>query len=234
MPLARLGTVEVDVGVVVARGLGQPGQERRLGQGQVLGVLAEVDLGGGLDAVGVVPVVDRVEVEPKDVVLGEALLDLGGQDRLLDLADHGASWRSERSGQLLGDGVQRWLRRVQKSCREGISPYAYTRQQPSPTRCRRCRPATVLRKPSTSWNLSEGTGTARSAMMANVLNLRHQLREAGLDYYGDPSAIVCVKMGSEGLARLVSKLLPELGIGRESRQRDSRGPKGQLRGSGCK
>jgi glycine C-acetyltransferase len=52
----------------------------------------------------------------------------------------------------------------------------------------------------------------RSAMMANVLKLRHQLREAGLDYYGDPSAIVCVKMGSEGLARLVSKQLPELGL----------------------
>jgi 7-keto-8-aminopelargonate synthetase-like enzyme len=52
----------------------------------------------------------------------------------------------------------------------------------------------------------------RSALMANVLSLRHQLREAGLDYYGDPSAIVCVKMGAEGLARLVSKRLPELGL----------------------
>ena len=48
--------------------------------------------------------------------------------------------------------------------------------------------------------------------MANILSLRHQLREAGLDYYGDPSAIVCVKMGTEGLARLVSKRLPELGL----------------------
>jgi glycine C-acetyltransferase len=48
--------------------------------------------------------------------------------------------------------------------------------------------------------------------MANVLNLRNQLREAGLDYYGDPSAIVCVKMGSEGLARIVSKHLVELGL----------------------
>jgi glycine C-acetyltransferase len=38
------------------------------------------------------------------------------------------------------------------------------------------------------------------------------LRAAGLDYYGDPSAIVCVKMGTEGLARLVSKRLPELGL----------------------
>jgi glycine C-acetyltransferase len=52
----------------------------------------------------------------------------------------------------------------------------------------------------------------RSALMANVLSLRHQLREAGLDYYGDPSAIVCVKMGSEGLARLVSRWLPQLGL----------------------
>src|SRR5580704_8772796 len=52
----------------------------------------------------------------------------------------------------------------------------------------------------------------RLALMANVLSLRHQLREAGLDYYGDPSAIVCVKMGTEGVARLVSKRLPELGL----------------------
>src|SRR6266566_5688872 len=52
----------------------------------------------------------------------------------------------------------------------------------------------------------------RSALMTNVLDLRQQLREAGLDYYGDPSAIVCVKMGTEGLARLVSKRLPELGL----------------------
>ncbi len=52
----------------------------------------------------------------------------------------------------------------------------------------------------------------RLALMANILSLRHQLREAGLDYYGDPSAIVCVKMGSEGLARLVSKRMPELGL----------------------
>ena len=52
----------------------------------------------------------------------------------------------------------------------------------------------------------------RLEMMTNILSLRNQLREAGLDYYGDPSAIVCVKMGSEGLARLVSRRLPELGL----------------------
>src|SRR6202165_1483012 len=48
----------------------------------------------------------------------------------------------------------------------------------------------------------------RAALIANVLSLRHQLREAGLDYYGDPSAIVCVKMGTEGLARIGSQDRP--------------------------
>ena len=52
----------------------------------------------------------------------------------------------------------------------------------------------------------------RLALMANILSLRHELRDAGLEYYGDPSAIVCVKMGTEGLARLVSKRLPDMGL----------------------
>jgi glycine C-acetyltransferase len=52
----------------------------------------------------------------------------------------------------------------------------------------------------------------REALMTNVMSLRRQLGEAGLEYYGDPSAIVCVKMGTEGLARLVSRRLPELGL----------------------
>jgi 7-keto-8-aminopelargonate synthetase-like enzyme len=52
----------------------------------------------------------------------------------------------------------------------------------------------------------------RLELLANVISLRRELKEAGLDYYGDPSAIVCVKMGSEGLARLVSRQLPERGL----------------------
>ena len=52
----------------------------------------------------------------------------------------------------------------------------------------------------------------RLELLANVISLRRELTEAGLGYYGDPSAIVCVKMGSEGLARLVSRQLPELGL----------------------
>ena len=52
----------------------------------------------------------------------------------------------------------------------------------------------------------------RLELLANVISLRRELKEAGLDYYGEPSAIVCVKMGSEGLARLVSRQLPERGL----------------------
>jgi glycine C-acetyltransferase len=52
----------------------------------------------------------------------------------------------------------------------------------------------------------------RNELLTNVLTLRRELDGAGLEYYGDPSAIVCVKMGSEALARLVSRRLPELGL----------------------
>jgi glycine C-acetyltransferase len=52
----------------------------------------------------------------------------------------------------------------------------------------------------------------RLELLANVLTLRRELQDAGLEFYGDPSAIVCVKMGSEGLARLVSRRLPEYGL----------------------
>jgi glycine C-acetyltransferase len=52
----------------------------------------------------------------------------------------------------------------------------------------------------------------RGKLMRNILSLRRQLVQAGFEVYGDPSAIVCVKMGSEALARLVSRRLPEAGL----------------------
>jgi len=52
----------------------------------------------------------------------------------------------------------------------------------------------------------------RADLLRNVMSLRMHLTNAGFDYYGDPSAIVAVKMGSEALARLVSKRLPGLGL----------------------
>ncbi len=52
----------------------------------------------------------------------------------------------------------------------------------------------------------------REKMMGNVMMLRNLLNECGLETYGDPSAIVCVKMGTEALARLVSLRLPSMGL----------------------
>jgi glycine C-acetyltransferase len=52
----------------------------------------------------------------------------------------------------------------------------------------------------------------RDKLMTNIVSLRRQLVEAGFEVYGDPSAIVCVKVGFEGLARLVSRRLPSAGL----------------------
>ena len=71
--------------------------------------------------------------------------------------------------------------------------------------------AAIILKAFDIVDLFEGR-VLRLELLANVMTLRRELTEAGLEYYGDPSAIVCVKMGSEGLARLVSRRLPELGL----------------------
>ena len=52
----------------------------------------------------------------------------------------------------------------------------------------------------------------RQKLLSNILLLRQTLSENGLEYYGDPSAIVCVKMGSEAMSRLVARRLPGLGL----------------------
>jgi glycine C-acetyltransferase len=52
----------------------------------------------------------------------------------------------------------------------------------------------------------------RAELMSNILDLRSALSGKGMGFYGDPSAIVAVKMGTESLARLVSRRLPELGL----------------------
>ena len=59
---------------------------------------------------------------------------------------------------------------------------------------------------------SEEGGSLRAALMENVLYLRAELQRAGIEVVGDPSAIVSAKVGDEGLARLVSRRLPLLGV----------------------
>ena len=52
----------------------------------------------------------------------------------------------------------------------------------------------------------------RKKLMVNITMLRNLLQGCDLEVYGDPSAIVCVKMGYESLARLVSRRLPSIGL----------------------
>ena len=59
---------------------------------------------------------------------------------------------------------------------------------------------------------SEEGATLRAGLMNNIRFLRELLHGTGFETYGDPSPIVCVKMGSEGLARLVARQLPDMGL----------------------
>jgi 7-keto-8-aminopelargonate synthetase-like enzyme len=52
----------------------------------------------------------------------------------------------------------------------------------------------------------------RRALMRNVLSLREKLIANGMEVYGEPSAIVAVKMRTEALARLVSRELSHTGL----------------------
>lgn len=51
----------------------------------------------------------------------------------------------------------------------------------------------------------------RHRLMSNILYLRKSLEKVGLEALGDPSAIVPVRVGSEGLARIASRNLAALG-----------------------
>jgi 7-keto-8-aminopelargonate synthetase-like enzyme len=59
---------------------------------------------------------------------------------------------------------------------------------------------------------SEEGSERRRALMRNILSLREKLIASGMEVYGDPSAIVAVKMGTEALARLVSRQLAHAGL----------------------
>jgi glycine C-acetyltransferase len=51
----------------------------------------------------------------------------------------------------------------------------------------------------------------RQRLMSNILYLRSETKRVGLETLGDPSAIVPVRVGAEGLARLASRNLAALG-----------------------
>jgi 7-keto-8-aminopelargonate synthetase-like enzyme len=59
---------------------------------------------------------------------------------------------------------------------------------------------------------SQEGAALRQSLMNNIRFLRELLHGTSFETYGDPSPIVCVKMGSEGLARLVARRLPDIGL----------------------
>ncbi len=72
-------------GVVRGRVRRDPGEQGGLGEGHVVGAVAEVDARRLLDAVGAVAEVDRVQVGLEDPLLRPALAQLPGQRRLAHL-----------------------------------------------------------------------------------------------------------------------------------------------------
>ena len=52
----------------------------------------------------------------------------------------------------------------------------------------------------------------RKSLMSNIRLLRELLTQSGFEVYGEASPIVCVKMGTEGMARLVSRRLIQTGL----------------------
>jgi hypothetical protein len=84
--LAPRGTLRVDDRVVRRRRLGQAGEHRRLGDGDVLERLAEIDFAGRGESVGALPERDMVHVDLENLVLAEQAFDLQRKQHLVDLA----------------------------------------------------------------------------------------------------------------------------------------------------
>jgi hypothetical protein len=84
--LALLRALRVDDRVVQRRRLGQPGEHRALRERQLADGLVVVDLRSGAEAVGALSEVDLVEIQLQDLVLGQAVLDLEREQRLVQLS----------------------------------------------------------------------------------------------------------------------------------------------------
>ena len=104
--LAQTGAVRVDDGVVGGRRLGQAGQHRHFRHGQVRQRLAVIGLRRGGEAVGALPQIDLVEVQLQDLILGQRVFDLEGQQRFVELAGKGfLAGQKEVLCHLHGDGA---------------------------------------------------------------------------------------------------------------------------------
>ncbi len=95
----------IAVGRELARRLHQPGENRGFRERERFRVMAEIALGGGLDAIGAGAEIDAVEIEFEDLILRIFVLQPQRENRLLNLARDGAFLRQEEIlGELLRQG----------------------------------------------------------------------------------------------------------------------------------
>ena len=96
---------QVDVRGVFGRRLEQAGEHGRLGEGQILDVLAEIEIRRRRDAERAAAHIGAVEIELQDLLLRQVRFEPQRQERFLDLALDGALVGQEQVlGELLGDG----------------------------------------------------------------------------------------------------------------------------------
>jgi glycine C-acetyltransferase len=112
----------------------------------------------------------------------------------------------------------------QRSVKEYLRYYA--RPAPSPTRFRRSRPGSCSRR-SRIVDSKEGD-QLRESLMNNIRLLRELLHGTSFETYGDPSPIVCVKMGHRGARPFGEPPASRTRAAREPR-RVPAVPKGQAR-----
>ena len=97
---AVLVVLGVDIGVVAGGVVGDADDAGALLGGQLVQLLAEIDVGGALDAVGALSQIDRVEIPGDDLFLGVVLLEV---QRLEDLHELAADRHVLLAGQVLDE-----------------------------------------------------------------------------------------------------------------------------------
>ena len=103
--LTRPRPVGVDDGIECRRRLRQACQHRRLGDGEVLHGLAEVGVRRRGEAIGPVAQENLVHVDLEDLVLGQQVLELEGEQYFVELAGKGLfRGQVHVAGDLHGDG----------------------------------------------------------------------------------------------------------------------------------
>ena len=123
--LAGLRASGIGDRVVARRRLGQPGQHRELGDAEPFERAAEVGLRSGREPVGALTEKDLVDVELKDLVLAQVVLDLECEQGLVELAAEGLLLAEEEVARHLhGDGAGALPRTSVEKVREGGARHA--------------------------------------------------------------------------------------------------------------